>query len=42
MRETVNIDGVELVLSHPVELEMQWIGGAYLRDQLMADRKSVV
>ena len=36
MRETVNIDGVELVLSHPVELEMQWIGGAYLRDQLMA------
>ena len=35
-RVTVQIDHVELVLSHPDEAPMQWIGAPRVRDQLVA------
>lgn len=35
-RQTITLDNIELTLSHPDEVAMQWIGNARLRDQLVA------
>jgi len=36
MPQRLTIDNVELMLSHPDEVEMQWIGSPLVRDQLLA------
>lgn len=36
IKSTAEIDGVELKLAHPDEVEMEWIGSERLRDQLVA------
>src|SRR5687768_3832770 len=35
-RRNVTIEGVELTLAHPDEIELKWIGNTRLRDQLVA------
>jgi hypothetical protein len=34
--KTVTVEGVELTLAHPDQIDMQWIGNDRLRDQLVA------
>ncbi len=33
---TVSIDGVDLVLSHPDELDVEWVGQSFVQEQLLA------
>lgn len=36
MSRVATVDNVQLILSHPVELDMEWVGSPHLRQQLAA------